>query len=157
MKHLLVIFSLLISCILMAGYDPVLINAITHDKSRRIGETKGASAMERFHVVDQGGTPVESANVYGVFWPNSTTPNNYSTVDILTDKSGECIAVGETRNRFRYQITKMGYYTTTGCILYLDSTNVPVIKNGRWQPYGSTREIMLKKINTPVQMPCLQY
>ena len=157
MKHLLVIFSIFISCILMGGYDPVLINAIAHDKSRIIGETRGARAMERFHVVDQCGTPVENANVSGVFWPNSTTPNNYSTIDILTDKSGECVVVGETRNRFRYQITKTGYYTTTGCILYLDSTNVPAINNGKWQPYGSIREITLKKIKAPVRMPFLQY
>ena len=128
--------------------SPEVMKARSQDKSRVIGETKGARAKEILRVVDQDGLPVMNARIYGSFWPGDNG-KKYILVDGLTDVNGEYVAEGMSKWKLTYQVTKSGHYMSNVVIDYLAATNVPVIINGKWQPYGSIRTVVLKKIKNP--------
>ena len=128
--------------------SPEMMKAMAKDKSRVIGETKGARAKEILRVVDQDGLPVMNARIYGSFWPGDNG-QHYILMDGLTNKEGEYVAEGKSKWKLTYQVTKVGYYKAKGTIDYLASTNVPAVVNGKWQPYGTTRTVVLKKIRNP--------
>ena len=125
--------------------SPETVKAIAHDKSRVIGETKGAKAKEVLRVVDQDGHPVANAHIYGSFCP-SDNGRQYALLDGVTNKDGEHVVQGTSKWRCRYQVTKDGYYRSNDVIDYLAATNVPVVVDGKWQPYGTTRIVPLRKI-----------
>ena len=131
--------------------SPEMMKAMAKDKSRVIGETKGARAKEILRVVDQDGIPVTNARIYGSFWPGDNG-REYILVYGLSNTDGEYVAEGVSKWKLTYQITKEGYYTSNGAIDYLATTNVPVVVNGKWQPYGTTRKIILKKIKDPAPL-----
>ena len=128
--------------------SPEVMKARSQDKSRVIGETKGARAKEILRVVDQDGLPVMNARIYGSFWPGDNG-KKYILVDGLTDVNGEYVAEGMSKWKLTYQVTKAGYYMSNGAIDYLAATNTPVVVNDKWQPYGSRRPVVLKKIEGP--------
>jgi len=130
-----------------------VMKALSKDKSRVIGETKGAKAKEILRVVDQDGMPVTNARIYGSFWPGDNG-KQYILVDGLTNKEGEYVAEGVSKWKLTYQVTKVGYYKSKGAIDYLAATNVPVVVNGKWQPYGTIRSIALKKMEDPQELVC---
>ena len=150
MKEKSIFFVACIGARLVCGgaYAPEVIKAMSLDKSRAIGETQGARAMEVLRVLDQVGKPVKNARIYGSFWPGDNG-RKYILVDGLTNADGEYVAEGVSKWKLTYQVTKDGYYMSTGAIDYLAATNVPVIIAGKWQPYGATREIILKKVMNP--------
>ena len=119
--------------------------SMVKDKSRIIGETHGAYAKEILCVVDQNNVPLLNARIYGSFWPGDHG-REYILVDGLTNKEGKYVAEGVSKWKLTYWVTKEGYYKSSGLIDYLASTNVPVIKNDKWQPYGTTRIMPLRKI-----------
>ncbi len=147
-KEILLIVCSCAWLVCFGGYSPDIIKAMAQDKSRIIGETNGAKAREVLRVVDQDGIPVTDARIYGSFWPGDNG-RNYILVDGVTNSDGEYIAEGMSKWKLTYQVTKTGYYMSTGAIDYLAATNIPVVLNGKWQPYGSTRKIVLKKIKNP--------
>ena len=118
------------------------------DKSRVIGETKGAQAKEVLRVVDQDGKPVKNARIYGSFWPGDNG-RKYILVDGLTNVDGEYVAEGASKWKLTYQVSKDGYYTSNGMVDYLASTNVPAVVSGKWQPYGRRMSIVIKSVENP--------
>ena len=129
----------------VSAYSIGITNSMVRDKSRIIGETRGANAREILYMVDQNGVPLVDARIHGSFWPGGNG-KEYILVDGLTNVDGEYIAEGISKWKLTYWVTKEGYYKSSGQIDYLASTNVPVIKDGKWQPYGTTRIVPLRKI-----------
>ena len=82
------------------------------ERTKVLGNIRGAKAKECFRVVDQEGNPVEGARVYGGFMLDS--PNDYVLIDGVSDTNGEFVAEGRCKDRLRYQITKENYYKTSG-------------------------------------------
>ena len=137
-----------------AGTYPLgALRAMSQDKSRVIGETNGAQAKEILLVIDQDGMPIMNAQIYGSFWP-SNNGEKYVLVNGLTNADGELVVTGVSKWKLSFRVSKTGYYTSNETIDYLASTNVPVIANGKWQPYGSKRTIVLKKIKNPQTLVC---
>ncbi len=117
------------------------------DVSRARGYAYGAKAKECFYVVDQDGKSVSGARIVGEFVGG---PN----VNGFTDKNGVYTAKGRCKDCLRYSFCKEGYYKTQGDIRYLDTTSFPAVVNRKWQPYGSRRQIVLKRIKNPKKMIC---
>ena len=134
-------------------YPVSVYEAMEHDKSRIIGEVRGATAKEILRVIDSGGKPVMDAEIHGSFWPGANG-EKYILVDGNTNIKGEYIARGTSKWRFRYRVSKSNHYSSNGNVDYLAATNVPVVENGKWQPYGSTRTVVLKKIEKPQKLIC---
>ena len=112
------------------------------DVSRARGYAYGAKAKEVFCVVDQDDVPVAGARIYGGFVGGPD-------VNGFTDKNGVYIAKGRCKDWLSYTFFKEGYYETCGKVQYLDTTSFPAVVSGKWQPYGSRHQIVLKKIKNP--------
>lgn len=118
------------------------------DRTKVLGNIRGAKAKECFRVVDQEGNPVEGARVYGGFMLDS--PNDYVLIDGVSDTNGEFVAEGRCKDRLGYQITKENYYKTSGEVLYLCTKADPAVVDGKWQPFGERRTVVLKRILNPI-------
>ena len=112
---------------------------------------QGAEAKIVYRVVDDEGYPVSNARVQ--VWFRS----DYPKLDIRdwvmsTDTNGEFVAKCQTNERVSIGVDKEGYYHTFDRVTFRSNANEYKIVNGKWQPYGETRTVVLKKIRNPVEM-----
>ena len=110
-----------------------------------------ALAQVRIKVVDQDGTVVPGARVWGGFTCGSRM-NDYVLVDGQTDTNGVFVAHGNCNEFLRVDVTKDGYYQTEDKIFFWRTTADPKVKDGKWQPYDETRIVVLKRIQQPHDM-----
>jgi len=106
---------------------------------------KGAFAQVRIRVVDQDGIAVSGAKIWGCFTTGSGL-NDYALVDGFSDANGEYIAQNRCNERLRVDIMKDGYYRSEVKIYFGQSVAVPIVAEGKWQPYGERKTVVLKKI-----------
>ena len=145
-----VIMAMLTLAVTAEKIPPAILRAMAKDKTRGYGEMYGAKAKECFYVVDQDGNPVEEARIRGAFWTGGGI-NDYEPLDGLTNTNGEYVAEGMSKYKLRYTVSKDGYYSTNGEVLYVGTWSVPAVKDGKWQPYGTRRKVTLKSIINPMQ------
>lgn len=132
--------------IILNAADPsvdemALYNAITH----------GALVLEHIRIVDQDGTPVDHAQVWGGLQTGDGY-NDYTSIEGYTNTNGEFIVKGRCTRFLTLRITKDGYYKTDFRLSYRATTADPKVKDGKWQPYDSHRTIILKEILDPQPM-----
>lgn len=112
-------------------------------KARRYG----AEAKEYLRVIDQDGAPVAGARV----WGGLQTGDGYKDFIPIrgnTDTNGEYLVQGKCTNRITCEITKDGYYDSV--LELVDYGSSHTFQDGKWQPYGECRIILLKKIKNPI-------
>lgn len=109
---------------------------------------KGAIANVRLQVTDQDGVMISGARVWGGFTCGNRM-DDYILVDGLTDTNGEFVALGKCNEFLRVDVTKEGYYHTEEKINFWQSKADPIVVDGKWQPYGETKTVVLKKIKNP--------
>ena len=109
----------------------------------------GAMAKICYRIIDDEGCPVSNAVAHVWFssyarhqddadWLVTTDTNGMFTVEHRTNESLDC------------GFDKDGYYHSSDQILFRDRKDVSVkVKDGKWQPYGETRTVVLKKIKNP--------
>ncbi|MDD4017434.1 MAG: hypothetical protein PHV28_05765 [Kiritimatiellae bacterium] len=110
--------------------------------------THGAEACVVFRVIDVRDRPVEKALVEGNFWNDTRKGNPYS---MNTDSNGVCVVTRTCSDDYHFAVTKEGYYRTKGRKV-LWNPNFISIKDGKWQPYGATNTVVLKRKVNPVAM-----
>jgi hypothetical protein len=109
--------------------------------------THGGKAKLSFRVLDDGGTPVDSAIVRAAFYFD---PKKQELIIGKTDTNGLCTVEGLTYMDVSYQIENDVYYRTDGH--YVFGMVEPPVINNRWQPWNPTNTAILKKIKNPVPM-----
>lgn len=109
---------------------------------------KGALAQVKIMVVDQCGAVVSGAKIWGGFTCGSRM-NDYVLVDGFTDTNGMYVAQGMCNEYLRFDVRKEGYYRTREKIFFCESNADPIVKDGKWQPYGELRTVVLKQIRSP--------
>ncbi len=121
----------------------------------------GFGAKECLRIVDQDGKPVQDAEIYGGFVTGHGL-NDYTPVRGTTDAKGRFTAQGRTIDQLSIQVFKEGFYPTKAVFKYGDSGLDVTRRNsfeegGKWQPYGQTHELVLKRIVDPVALcrPCV--
>lgn len=62
------------------------------------------------------------------------------------------VAEGKTNERVSIGVDMEGYYHTFGRVTFRSSTSGYRVVDGKWQPYGETRTVVLKKIKNPTVM-----
>ena len=132
----------------------VLALGICHGAKARITyelAEKGAMAKLEIKVVDQDGRIVPGAKIWGGFTSGSRL-NDYVLVNGVTDTNGIYIAQGKCNEFLRFEVRKDGYYRSNIKINFLQSKADSVVVDGKWQPYGETRIVVLKRINQPHEM-----
>ncbi len=110
----------------------------------------GAETKVVFHVVDDEGRAVKDASVGAAFYMNGK--KGY-VVKGLTDANGIFEATQQSVGEVNYSIRKDDYYDTRDRI-WLTGTiyKAGEVTDGKWQPYGKTYEVVLKKIRNPMAM-----
>lgn len=132
----------------------VLALGICHGAKARITyelAEKGAMAKLEIKVVDQDGHIVPDAKIWGGFTSGSRL-NDYVLVNGVTDTNGIYIAQGKCNEFLRFEVRKDGYYRSNIKINFLQSKADPVVVDGKWQPYGETRTVVLKRVQKPQEM-----
>lgn len=112
---------------------------------------KIALAQVRIKVVDQDGCVVPDATVWGGFTCGGGM-NDFVLVDGVTNTNGTYVAQGKCNEFLRFEVRKEGYYRTDTKIYFARSKAAPLVVDGKWQPYGETRTVVLKRIKNPHEM-----
>lgn len=112
---------------------------------------KGALAKVVIQVVDQDGVAVQGAKIWGAFTTGSGF-NDYAMIEGLTNNEGKFVAQGRCNELLRVDITKDGYYSSELKVNFWQSKVDPIVVDGKWQPYGETRVVALKRILHPHDM-----
>ena len=131
-----------------AELDMNLLKAIGNDRTRWAAHSHGAETRECFRVVDSGGKPVTNANVRCAF-KVGVGASGLQDVYGVTDTNGLCTINGMCKAYMDYSVAKDGYYCSHGKVDYMETTRVPAVIGGKWQPYGETRMVVLKKVKNP--------
>ena len=117
---------------------------------------KIAFAQVRIQVVDQDGCVVPDAKIWGGFTCGGGM-NDYVLVDGFTDTNGLYVAEGWCNEILRFEVRKEGYYRTSVKIEFWRTKSDPKVKDGKWQPYGEMRTVVLKRIKNPIKMVEVPY
>jgi hypothetical protein len=106
----------------------------------------GAKGRITLKVVDSTGTPVRGADVEVYFAAGG--PKN-SQFKGRTDENGKITCEGLSNSFCTLYVKKIGYYMTTQQYSFMRDLSV---KNGRWQPWNPTVEVVLKEKRMPAHM-----
>lgn len=107
----------------------------------------GAKGRITVRVVDSKGTPVSGANVE-VYYAAGGKKN--TQVRGMTDRGGKISAEGLSNSFCNLYVDKKGYYRTTQQYSFVRPDLD--VKDGRWQPWNPTVEVILKEKRSPVRM-----
>ena len=126
----------------VAAMDSLMENAIRH----------GAMAKIRYRVVDDEGAPV--SNVVAHVWFSSYARHQDDAEwFVTTDTNGMFTVEHRTNESLDCGFDKEGYYHSSDQILFRKRKGVSVmVVDGKWQPYGETRTVVLKRVQKPQEM-----
>ena len=116
----------------------------------KLAVRNGAFGKYVYRVVDDEGNAVSNAQAH-VWFRSYGRPQDRADWVVETDANGMFEAEHRFNEKFSVGIDKEGYYHTHDEINYLAMTTLP-IKDGKWQPYGETRTVVLKRIMKPHAM-----
>lgn len=111
----------------------------------------GAEFDVTFRVVDDEGTPVANARCGGWVYVEHDSRQGCGYA-IYTDTNGCVRVTGKCSEWFSVIVSKEGYYKTSFDVKYPLENVYPPIVGGKWQPYGETRTVVLKRILQPHEM-----
>ena len=111
----------------------------------------GAEFDVMLRVVDDGGSPIANARCGGWMYMEYDSKHGCGYT-IYTDTNGCARVTGKCSEWFSVVVRKDGYYKTSFDVKFpLENVDVPII-SGKWQPYGETRTVVLKKIRNPIRL-----
>lgn len=110
----------------------------------------GAEAKYVYRIIDDEGHPVSDAWAHVSFRSYGSPRDNADWME-RTDSNGVFEVSHRVNDRFSVGVDKAGYYPAQDEIQYLESPTREV-KEGKWQPYGEERTLVLKRIRNPHKM-----
>lgn len=134
--------------ILLAIFSPFL----GHSQADRRAELlQGAEAYIRYRVVDDEGHPVPAADVK-VWWETDYPRLIVKEEGARTDDDGRFEIKGKVNHALICGLDKMGFYHSTDRVAFRSRKIDPAIVDGRWQPYGEERTVVLKRMKNPIAL-----
>jgi hypothetical protein len=113
------------------------------------GQNPMGVASVTVRVVDQDGIPVSGAEVRGAFEYTDFDSDSYK---VLTDTNGVINASGRLMSIFNCFVKKDGYYESSEVFRWKEAYSNAELKDGKWQPWNPTIEIVLKEKKNPIPM-----
>jgi len=110
----------------------------------------GAEACVVLRCIDQDGNNVTNATVSTALYPDGSFENAIVRNGTV-DTNGYFMMKGKTNGEFSYTFTEQGYYETRE-VKHLFRIPTVSVSSGRWQPYGMTNTVVLKRKFNPVAM-----
>ena len=116
------------------------------------GYENGGKLKFILKVVDDEGKPVEGATVEVHLQTGLTIQgalfDTASDQKLKTDAEGHTVVAGKCVGEGDYYVYKEGYYSHyRNFLLYQDR-----FEDGKWQPYGAERLVVLRKIRNPIRL-----
>ena len=113
-------------------------------------EADGAKMKMTFVVVDNDNNAVSNAWIQGGMYCDTGASMGTEFAG-YTDGSGRFTISGKTTGRIVYSIIKDGYYQTAAEYNFaeMNEGHPPVVKSGKWQPYGKLQIVRIKRILNP--------
>jgi hypothetical protein len=111
----------------------------------------GAMVNVRLHVVDVDGHPVPRARLRGGMQTGGGL-NDFTPIEGITNTNGDYVVTGKCTHRLRCGISKSGYYPSEFSLVYPIKDVAPQVIDGKWQPFGETRTVVLKEIRSPGEL-----
>ena len=116
----------------------------------------GAKARIVYRVIDDEGNPITNTVVNGT-WQNDY-PRKIWQRKYKTDEKGCFIAEDKVGHSFACQIQKDGYYNSYDVVTFDWRAGVsPLVKDGKWQPYGESRTVIVKRKKNQMDSSYLWY
>ena len=110
--------------------------------------SKGADTVIVLSIVDDGGVPVDGAEIKAIF----SFRGGFRHVQCETGADGNASIHGKTTgDEIVFTISKHGYYDSRMTSYLRFGENRPV-EDGKWQPWGESRKVILKKVKNPVAL-----
>ena len=111
----------------------------------------GAEAKIVYRVIDDEGAPVVNARAQ--VWFRTDYPRlEVRDWALSTNTNGEFVAEGKINERISIGVDKEGYYHTFDRVTFRSGTGEYKVVDGKWQPYGKTRTVVLKRIKNPIRL-----
>ena len=139
----------LIGLVYAATYGGLL-ETRAQDHEQKRAYHAGADASIILRCIDQDGQPVADAVVSSALYPDGSLINAIVN-NGNTDSNGLFAIKGKTNGEYSFGLTKSGYYKTR-MVRHLSREKAATVISGRWQPYGMTNTVVLKRIVNPVAM-----
>lgn len=110
----------------------------------------GAKMKMTFVVVDNDNNVVSNAWIQGGMYCD-TGASMGTEFTGYSDGNGRFAISGKTTGRIVYSITKDGYYQTAAEYNFAEMNDgcPPLVKSGKWQPYGKLQVVRIKRILNP--------
>ncbi|MBQ3341615.1 MAG: hypothetical protein IJG84_06945 [Kiritimatiellae bacterium] len=116
----------------------------------------GAEAKVVYRVVDDEGSPLANQEV-GYRWQNDYPRKTWGGCAI-TDTNGVVILQDKVGSQMTIGVRRKGYYGSGDRIQFFWREGIsPLVKDGKWQPYGEQRTLAVKRKKSPVVMTSLHY
>lgn len=144
MKGVLFVFA-------VSALSMVCFSKPVYNKEVWRARNNGAEFDVMFKVVDDEGSPVANARCGG--WAYMEHAHGHGCgYAVFTDTNGNARVTGKCSEWFSVVVRKDGYYKTSFDVKYpIENVNPPIV-DGKWQPYGETRTVVLKRILRPHEM-----
>ena len=138
--------------LLLVGMLLITLKASRADDVSELRRAKyhGADAKVILRCVTQDGHTVSNATVSSGFTPDGSFERAVAC-NGMTDEHGIYSVTGKSNGELMFAITKEGYYRTQGHEFLHKHPDV-FVSNGRWQPYGMTNTVVLRRKVHPVAM-----
>ena len=127
---------------------PTVVLAVAPDLTLYNAQRHGANVKFILRVIDQDGRPVSGAKISGGFQTGGNLNDNVP-IRGVTDANGEYMVNGKSVGMVRCGISKDGYYSSDLLEKYPNSRCEKPVENGKWQPFGDVRDVVLKAIRNP--------
>lgn len=117
----------------------------------------GAMAKVVYRVVDDEFVPVSNAIAHVSFRSYGRHQDDADWC-AFTDVNGMFVVEHRTNDSLDCGIDKGGYYHSHDRILFRDRPGLErMVEDGKWQPYGEVRTIILKRVKNPVELRGVKY
>ena len=125
--------------------SPVSAMASSSDFQKAYHE--GAGARVEFRVVDDAGLSVPGDKVNAFF--DMVDRSKGRRIVGMTDTNGVFIAEARTMGVVEIEVSCAGYYCSKDELCLISMGNEHEVRNGRWQPWGMRKNILIRPIRRP--------
>ncbi len=155
---------LIVTCIMMLAVKVTLASIPRHSITSyeaikpevQEAQRKGAKARLVYRIVDDEGAPITNQLVH-YCWQNDYPRKRWSG-DKETDGDGVVVIEDKVGSEVAVSVRKKGFYISWEKVKFDWRAGVsPMVKDGKWQPYGERRTLIVKRMKNPIEMVSLHY
>jgi hypothetical protein len=114
-------------------------------------QRKGAWFKVIYHIVDDEGHPLKNQQIR--YTCQNDFPRKRWEGHVTTDKDGIAVVQDKAGSQMTIGVYDKDHYVSWDKIRFLGRDGVsPLVKDGKWQPYGEERTLVVKRKKNPVVM-----